>query len=231
MALAARRTTRRKLVLYSGGNVPGNLRIHKALSELKGKKVRSLTYVPSSHENGLYYFNRIKKRYRKVGINKFVYFATDAHFVKREMRRALKSDVIYLAGGNTFYFLKHLKESGLFEALKKFVRRGGVLAGLSAGAIIMTPHIELAGYPKHEGDLNEVRLKNLKSLNLVDFEILPHYTASSKTVRAMLKYSRQNRGKTIFACPDGSGIIVNDSEIRLYGPVTIYLNGRLSKIS
>jgi dipeptidase E len=217
--------------LYSGGGSDGNDRLHKALSSLRGKKVRSLTYIPSTHENGEYYFNRIKKRYKKYGIKKFVYFAADSDFIKSEMQKALRSDVIYLAGGNTYYFLKHIRASGLLAALQRYVRRGGILAGLSAGAIIMTPHIELAGYPPHEGDLNEVRLKNLKSLAMVEFEFLPHYTGSARTRRAMEKYSRRNQNRPIFACSDGGGVVVDGEEIRLFGPVVLYHAGRRLKIA
>ena len=59
----------------------------------------------------------------------------------------LKSDLIFLGGGNTFYFLKHLKSTGLIDELKTFAANGGVLCGLSAGAIIMTPHVHTASFP------------------------------------------------------------------------------------
>ncbi len=103
MRILKSRTSKRKLVLYSGGNHDwGNERLHRALARLNGKKVRSFTYVPSTHENGEYYFNKTKKRYKRYGINRFYYFPVDSDFLKKEMRKALQSDVIYLAGGNTF---------------------------------------------------------------------------------------------------------------------------------
>lgn len=218
-------------MLYSGGGRAGNERLHLALSLLRGKKARSMTYIPSSHENGYFYFKRIKKRYKSYGIKNVFYFPVDAHFLKSELKRAFKSDVIYLAGGNTFYFLKHLRDSGVLSELQKFVRRGGVLAGLSAGAIMMTPHIYLAGYPEHEGDPNEVRLKNLKSLGLVDFEFLPHYSGSSKTHKALVRYSKKNPERLIVAAPDGSGVVIDGNEYRLMGPLYLYTAGHRLKLS
>jgi dipeptidase E len=219
-----------RLVFYSGGQVDSNKRIHLALSKLTGKKARSITYIPFTHENGLHYFNRFKKRYQKFGFKKFRYLAVDSDFLQKEVREALKSDVIYLAGGNTFYFLKHLRESGFLKKLVQYAKRGGVLAGLSAGAIILTEHIKLAGYPLHEGDENEVRLKNLKSMGLVDFEFLPHYTNSNKTNMAMLKYSRRSKN-LIIACPDGSGIIYAGATMQLLGPVYAFYRGHKIRLS
>jgi dipeptidase E len=219
---------KRRLVFYSGGQNKSNNVLHARLADLPGHRARSLTYVPFSHENGEYYFRRIQKRYRRYGIKKFRYFPVDSDFLAKEMREALKSDVIYLAGGNTYYFLKHLRESGFLKKLNRFVARGGVLAGLSAGAIIMTPHIRLAGYPPHEGDVNEVRLKNLRALKLVDFEFLPHYSASAKTHQAMLSYSRRSK-TAILASPDGSGVIIDGDRIEFIGPMYVYYRGHRFK--
>ena len=110
-----------------------------------------------------------------------------------EIRRAFRSDAIYLAGGNTFYFLHHLKRSGVFERLKRYAREGGAIGGLSAGAIIQTPSIGLAGYPPWDRDANSVRLKDLRGLGLVDFEFFPHYERGNPRLdRALSQYSRKN---------------------------------------
>lgn len=218
-----------RLVLYAGGQSAGNKRIHTKLSRILGRQARSFTYIPSSHENGEHYFRRIKKRYARYGFKKFRYFAVDSDFLMREMREALKSDVIYLAGGNTFYFLKHLRESGFLKKLEKFAERGGVIAGLSAGAIVMTPTIDLAAYPPPDADLNEVKLKNWRGLGLVDFEFLPHYSNSKSASEAMLRYSRRSK-RLIFATPDGSGIAVDCGELNIFGPVYIFYRGKKARL-
>lgn len=223
--LSRRSNQNYRLVLYSGGTEPSNKLLHKELATLTGKRARSITYVPYSHENGIFFFNRMKKRYKQFGFRKFRYFPVDSDFLNKEMIEALKSDVIYLAGGNTYYFLKHLRESGFLKRLTKYAKSGGVIAGLSAGAIILTPNIKLAGYPPHVGDENEVRLKNLKSLGLVSFEFLPHYSSSTQTNRAMLNYSKKTQ-HAILACPDGSGVIVNKGSIKLFGTIYIFYKGK-----
>jgi dipeptidase E len=221
---------KRNLVLYSGGNESTNQLLHKALVGLQGLKARSFTYVPFSQENGSHFFTRIKKRYSRFGVKKFVYFAVDAEHTQKEMRAALRSDIIYLAGGNTFYFLKHLRESGFLKELTKQMKNGKSIAGLSAGALILTPTIYLAGYPKHDCDLNEVRLKNLKSIGATDFEFFPHYVSSVPTNKALLSYSRRNQ-RSIYACPDGSGIVVRGIEMRFIGPVFLFHKGQKIKVN
>ena len=45
-------------------------------------------------------------------------------------------DAIHLTGGNTFQFSYWLRERGLDAELKRYAKAGGVLIGVSAGAIL-----------------------------------------------------------------------------------------------
>src|SRR5262249_36495004 len=141
-----------------------------------------------------------------------------------ELRRALSSDIIYLAGGNTFYFLKHLRKAGLIGPLREFAARGGVLAGLSAGALIMSPNIGLAGYPHFDSDENEVGLSNLSALDLVGLEFFPHYEDSPRLARALAAYSHRVP-HPVYACRDGGGIVVDGEKFEVLGRADVFYRG------
>jgi len=215
-----------KLVLYSGGQEPSNRLIHHALFQLVDpKRNKSMTYIPFCQDRSDLFFKKAIKRYQGVGFKRFHCLPVDVPFTRHDLNKALGSDVIYLAGGNTFYFLKHLRKSGLIPQLKTFVERGGVLAGLSAGAIILTPHIGTAGPPLPDPDGNDVKLKNLRSLGLVRFEFYPHYISTPKTNQAILQYSRTTK-YPIFACPDGSGITISENRMTFIGKVLMFSGGK-----
>jgi peptidase E len=78
---------------------------------------------------------------------------------------------INLSGGNTFRFLKSIKERGAESRLVEYARNGGILIGVSAGAMILTPSIESAFIC---GDVNTVGLSDLEGLELVSFFFDPH---------------------------------------------------------
>ena len=102
------------------------------------------------------------RRYAPFGIVDFLCLDLEQNPTRTQIREALKSEIVYLAGGNTFFFLHHLKRLGMLPLLRAFVRRGGVYAGLSAGALIMTPTIELAGIRGLDPDDNEIGLRDLE---------------------------------------------------------------------
>lgn len=221
-----------KLVFYSGGQNSSNRLIHKALGQLarkgKGKGSLSLTYIPVWSESSKVFFNRMVKRYRRVGFTRFVNLPVDQGRPSKELLKlAFKSDVVYLAGGNTFYSLKYLKESGVSSLFKRYAHRGGVIAGLSAGAIIMTPTIGLAAYPPFDADTNDVKLKRKfwKALGLVPFEFFPHFEETPRLNKAMASYSRRT-GRPLYACKDGGGIVVDGKNLQFFGKVILFKNGQ-----
>jgi dipeptidase E len=220
-----------KLVFYSGGQKPTNRILHQTLAQLAGAKPRkSLTYIPVWSDGSDVFFNRMVRRLKRFGFTDFICLPSDQLMSAKYMREAFKSDVIYLPGGNTFYFLKHLRQNGFLPRLRAFVKRGGVLAGLSAGGIIMTPNIGLAAYPKFDADENDVKLpkKEWGSLKLVKFEFFPHYDGSTRLKDALMKYSKKKR-YPIFAVKDGSGLVVKGRNIRLFGDVVVFEKGAIRR--
>jgi len=61
-----------------------------------------------------------------------------------ELREILgNQDVIYVEGGNGFYLLKQVKESGFEKVIKELIDRGVVYVGVSSGTYIACPTIEM----------------------------------------------------------------------------------------
>jgi dipeptidase E len=227
-----------KLVLYSGGQSKSNHHLHRAVVDLalesraerRGqrhahRKELQFTYIPFCEEDSNIYFSRAKRRYRAHGVENFLCLSVERKPSAAEFERAFASDIIYLAGGNTFYFLKHLRTAGAMERLKKFAEKGGVIAG----ALIMSPTVRLAADPGLGPDENEVGLKNHDGLGLFQFEFSPHYEPTKKQINAHLAYSLRTQ-YPVFAIEDGAGIIINDEKIAVQGKGTLFYRGTETRI-
>ncbi len=219
-----------KLVFYSGGDDKDNRQLDKTFIELLGKKNPVVTFIPSSSYLSEQEFKVFVKHYSKYKISRFIHFPIDVPFDKIMFQEVMRSDAIHMGGGNTFYFLNTLRKAKLLSNLRQFAEKGGVLTGLSAGAIIMTENIELAGYPEFDRDENMVGLKNFSSLGLVDFAFFPHFKNSSRYDTAFKCYSKL-KSKVIYACPDGAGIVVNNGELRFIGKTYAYSDGHKFSIN
>lgn len=213
-----------KLVFYSGGDDKQNQQLDRTFVELIGKKNPVVTFIPSSSYLSEQEFKIFVRHYSKFKITRFIHFPVDVPFDRILLQEVLRSDAIHMAGGNTFYFLNSLRKMRLIPQLKAFAEKGGVLTGLSAGGIMMTENIEMAGYPDFDRDENTVNIKNLSAMNLVDFLFFPHFRNSNRYDAVFKKYTRLH-DKTIYACPDGSGIAVNGIETRFIGKCYAFSQG------
>lgn len=221
-----------KLVLYSGGDESENEHLDWAsleLTNLHPSKVK-IAYIPSCSFDSHGEFRNFAKQFSSFGVHRIFYFPIDVPFDNVLLREVLNCDIIHLSGGNTFYFLRQLRRQKIIGELKGFVRNGGVLTGLSAGAILMTPTIRTAGFPEFDRDENDENLKNLKAMNLCRFEFFPHYKKSRRYHECLLKESRYSE-HPIYACPDGNGIVVNDTEIYFLGRSFAFFRGKSFTIS
>ena len=86
--------------------------------------------------------------------------------------KIFQSKLLYVSGGNTFYFLQELKKKQLLSLIKEQIADGMVYVGESAGAIITAKDID---YNKLMDDKSVAEeLSNTEGLNEVDFYVLPH---------------------------------------------------------
>lgn len=213
------------LVFYSGGNDQENHLLDKSFLEILDKKNPVITFIPSSSYLSDQEFKSFVRHYSKFKISRFIHFPIDVPFDKILFQEVMRSDAIHMAGGNTFYFLHHLRKMKLLPQLRSFAQKGGVLTGLSAGAIMMTENIEMAAYPEFDRDENIVNIKNLAALNLVDFLFFPHFRNSPRYDVVFKSYTKKN-SKIIYACPDGAGIVVRENELRFIGKCYAFSEGK-----
>lgn len=80
-----------------------------------------------------------------------------------------EAEVIIIGGGNTWRLAQQLRERNLFEAVRKKVENGTPYIGWSAGSNVACPTM------KTTNDMPIVDPRGLGTLNLIPFQINPHY--------------------------------------------------------
>jgi len=207
----------KKLVMYSDQIPPLADGIDKELIALLSKSNPIIGYIPSNADPQRKYYKERQSYYSRMNMDLQVYFELDKEFRPNLLESLLSCDAIHLSGGNTYYFLHWLRKRGMLEPLRQYVKRGGMLVGVSAGSILMSPDISIC--PLYVDEPIEVET-DFSSLNLVDFAFAPHYGSRrmSTTVPALRKYSREHQ-IVVYACQDSGGIIVTDDSVRCIGDV------------
>lgn len=154
-----------------------------------------LAYMPSDGANCPQKYIDEWKTYAKDYNAEFILINNSLDSLE-EKEKLNKANILVITGGNTFTLLRNLKKSGLDKSVKEFSQKQEfILAGFSAGAIVLTPTIEICNLP--DFDENLVELKDLSGLNILDFEIFPHYSEDKKELFENYLKTAKNDVKTI----------------------------------
>ncbi len=209
----------RRLVLYSDQILPQAEKVDRALVVLMDKPNPAIGYIGSSPDPERKYYAERRAYYARLGMTLSTY--VDEACEPDHLEALFACDAIHLTGGNTYHFLGWLRERDMPARLRQYADRGGVLIGVSAGAILMTPEIgtaALCGDTIPEGDFDQA------ALHLVDFAFVPHFEGTPTELAALHAYSRSREG-VVYACRDGDGIVVKGDRVRCVGDVTMMVNG------
>jgi dipeptidase E len=162
-------------------------------------------------ENDISYLVRDKQQMIKAGFQ--VEDIDIAGQSEEQIRESLKDkDIIYVQGGNIFYLLRCVRESGFDRVVKELISQGILYIGVSAGSYIACPTIEMALW-KHQ-DRNNFGLTDLTGLNLVPFLVSVHYKSE---YRQILKEMVGKSKYPVKILTDEQMLLVRGDEVKLVG--------------
>lgn len=115
-------------------------------------------------------------------------------------------NIVHIEGGNTFYLLKVIRETGFAILLKELLDEGKVYIGTSAGAYIMCPSVEVANW--NEDGKDRFGITDFSALNYVPFVLKVHYKDEARElVREKMKILQY----PLRILKDGQGILFENS--------------------
>ena len=201
------------LALHSSHEHPGDLELNRLLFQTLKPRTPKVGYIPSDDHADQTWFLEYHELYAKLGASLAPVVALSETVSEHAWNDLLSCDAIQLPGGDTFDFLARARKYNLESRLRTFLAAGGALIGVSAGSILMTPDILTAAIC---GDPMPVGPFDSSGFGLVDFLFVPHFDGTDE----MLEESQAeatSQQRSLFLCPDGSGILINQASIQTFG--------------
>ena len=130
------------------------------------------------------YTARVKKVFdEKLGLKNFV----SVHEVENKIQLVDEAACIVVGGGNTFHLVAELHRYGLMDAISKVAKEGKPYIGWSAGSNIACPTLCTTN------DMPIVQPVSFNTLNLIPFQINPHYLDPHPEIDKMIKHGGETR--------------------------------------
>ena len=140
------------------------------------------------------------------------------HHYEDKISAIKNANSIAVGGGNTFMLLYTLYKLNLIEPIKEAVANGTKYFGWSAGANIAGKTMMTTN------DMPIIMPKSFDSLNIFPYQINPHFI-SGKLVghngesreERLEEFLIANPKETIYALPEGTALLIEDSEAEVLG--------------
>lgn len=130
------------------------------------------------------YTARVKKVFdEKLGLKNFV----SVHEVENKIQLVDEAACIVVGGGNTFHLVAELHRYGLMDAISKVAKEGKPYIGWSAGSNVACPTLCTTN------DMPIVQPASFNTLNLIPFQINPHYLDPHPEIDKMIKHGGETR--------------------------------------
>ncbi len=159
------------------------------------------------------YFNRVSGILKQTGIE-----LSSIHHFENTIEAINNAEMIIVGGGNTFNLLKTIQDNGLIEPIRKKVLAGTPYIGWSAGSNLTCPTI------KTTNDMPVVEPQSFNALNLIPFQINPHYTDASIQQHAgetremrLEEFLEANQSMWVAGLREGTMFHITNDKITLKG--------------
>jgi len=217
-----------RLLLLSNSINSGDSYLNHArkwISHFFGSDTKTIAFVPWAGVTLSYkdYCYKVRTALEPLG-----YRIVSVHEVPGPAALIHDSDAIAIGGGNTFKLLKMLQDHKLMEVIRNEALVGKPFLGWSAGSNVATPSI------KTTNDMPIVQPFNFDALNLIPFQINPHFLDShpgsfmgETREQRIMEFITENPSAYVAGLREGSALTVDGDTVELLGPnpVRIFKKG------
>jgi dipeptidase E len=156
----------KRLLLISNSTLHGSGFLDHAEAEVRDflGPIERVLFVPFALHDHDGYAEKARERFQRMG-----YRLESLHQAHDKLQAVNSAEFIFIGGGNTFRLLKTLYDFELLPAIRQRVELGMPYVGSSAGSNVAGPTIRTTN------DMPIVEPPSFNALNLVSFQINPHY--------------------------------------------------------
>lgn len=204
-----------RLLLVSNSTLHGKEYLDHVEDELRDflGSAKKIVFVPFALKDQDAYGDKACERFAKIG-----YTMTSIHRDSNPQESLTDADAIFIGGGNTFRLLNRLYENNLIDVVRDRVSNGMAYIGSSAGSNVACPTIRTTN------DMPIVQPPSFQALNLVPFQINPHYldhdpnsTHMGETREERLMQFHEENDTPVVGLREGALLRVENGSVLLKG--------------
>ena len=207
-----------KFMLIGGGEIGrGNKpyetkEIDEEIVKMTGLEKPKLLFIGLANSFADSYYDYVKNIYKNLGCEtmylKKKNVTKNPDIVKNKIETA---DIIYIGGGDTIKLMDTVKEYEIDKLLDAAVKRDCVIAGVSAGAILLANSGFSDSFILRE---ESNKYEFVDGLKFVDINICPHYHSDEKKQKELEENLKSNK-KEVYGLENCTALKIVNKDIKV----------------
>ena len=187
----------------------------QAIKDFLGTNKNNIVFIPYAGVTFSWdeYAQKVNEALVEIGIE-----VTGIHSSDNPRKSVMEADAIVVGGGNSFNLLNEIYKNDLINAIREKISSGTPYIGWSAGSNMACPTL------KTTNDMPIVEPPSFRALDLIPFQINPHYTEAvipnhggeSRELR-ILEFIEANKKMVVVGLPEGMIIQFKNGRYDLIG--------------
>lgn len=211
-----------RLLLISNSTMPGEEYLRYPMPEISkflGNQTLKAVFIPYAAVTFSFdaYEARVSERFAELG-----HQVTGIHRIDDPEKAIEEADLIIVGGGNTWQLVRMMNDNGIFPIIRKSVLKGTPFIGWSAGSNVACPTLRTTN------DMPIIDPKGFDCLNLVPFQINPHYLdknpeghGGETREQRIEEFLEINPGVCVAGLREGTMLLREGNRLSLVGPRTV----------
>ncbi len=182
----------KKMLLISNSSNFGESYLCWPLTEIelfaKENNIQKALFIPYAGVSLSYdnYEQKVAKVLSRINIE-----VKSIHHSKNPVEAVKESECIIIGGGNTFHLVYMMHKLKIMDEVRKKAIAGTSFIGWSAGSNVACPTLRTTN------DMPIVMPESFDCLNLIPFQINPHYLDSNPIIDEMIKHGGETRDERL----------------------------------
>lgn len=208
----------KRLLLISNSTNPGEAYLDYPKYNIKqflGNESLKVLFIPYAAVTFSYdeYESKVKNRFQEIG-----HEVMSIHHYNDPKQAVQEAQAIVIGGGNTWKLVRMLHDNDLMDIIRKKVDNGTPYIGWSAGSNVACPTLRTTN------DMPIIDPKGFDTINLVPFQINPHYTdfhpaghGGETRDDRITEFICENQNIYVIGLREGTMLSVENRKVKLIG--------------
>ena len=204
-----------KLMLIGGGEIgKGNTtyetkEIDEEIVKMTNKKNPNFLFIGLASSYSDSYYDTIKKIYKVLGCNTAYLKKKNLENNKElSIKKINEADIIYIGGGDTIKLIDDFNKYELNNIIKEKAINNTVIAGISAGAILLSKSGYSDAYILRREKNN---YEFIKGLNIFKYNICPHFNILDR----INNLKKDIKNKEVYCLDNNTALKIEDNNISI----------------